>query len=329
MFSKRDFKEQLSEMMLELKESFSLVKTSGDEDDNTNSKNNSTEGGELRLDKNELIAKYGIDVNTLDFSIDDYSIEELEEKFKLIKDTASADDSGEDKFALMSTVFEEVIRALGEEKIQREWGESSRYLYVDLDTEVNEVYCWDTTDWLLYGFTYEMRGDNVDIDFSCKKRKKYVIADFDEGEQASPFAEVFAQLEQEIKDRTGSVAEMEAKYQTASETITSMETELDELRKFKSDTEAAAAQSERDEVFAQFEDLTGVEAFEELKENCDGYDIEALEEKCYAIRGRQTASAKFALDPAAKAPKIKVEKENTDTAPYGGLFERYKVSEEN
>ena len=49
-----------------------------------------------------------------------------------------------------------------------------------------EVYCWDRNDWLLYGFGYKLNGDSVVIDFESKKRKKYTIVDFDEGEQPSP-----------------------------------------------------------------------------------------------------------------------------------------------
>lgn len=329
-FSKQDFKAQLSEMMLELKESFNLVKAPNG-DDNIKTKNHSMEGGEQVLDKNELIAKYGIDVSTLDFSIDDFTVEELEEKFKAISESATdpedpnaGDPDGEktDKFALMQNVLAEITRALEVVKLQKDWGECDRYWFVDFDMEAKEIYCWDANDWLLYGFTYEMNGDSVAIDFESKKRKKYIIADFDEGEQNSPFAPVFAQMEQKIQDN----AEWEAKYQTASDTIASMENELDKLRKFKSDTEASIAQNERDEVFAQFEDLAGIEAFENLKDNCADYDIETLEEKCYAIRGRQGVAAKFGLEQ--KPPKIKVEKENHDNAPYGGLFEKYGFSEE-
>ena len=326
-FSKKDFKEQLSEMMLELKESFNLVKTSNNEGDNTNLNNHSMEGGEQVLDKNELIAKYEINVDALDFSIEDYTVEELEEKFKAMHTDPVAEPEGEpeneDKFALMNNVLEEITRSLDSIKIQKDWGECNRYWFVDCDMEAYEIYCWDTNDWLLYGFTYAMDGDSVVIDFDSKKRKKYVIADFDEGEQASPFAQIFAQMEKKIIDN----AEWEAKYQTASDTITSMETELDVLRKFKSETESTIAQNERDEVFAQFEDLIGVEAFEALRDACDDYDIETLEEKCYAIRGRQAQSAKFAFEP--KAPKLKIEKENRDNLPYGGLFEKYGFSTEN
>lgn len=339
-FSKRDFKAQLSEMMLELKESFNLVNTLNNEVDNTNSQNHSMEGGEQVLDKNELVAKYGIDVEALDFSIEDFTVEELEEKFKAMQvaepdevdgaepDATPIDDNsgtgGADNFALVSNIVNEITRTLDAVKVEREWGECNRYWFVDCDLETCEIYVWDTNDWLLYGFKYTMDGDTVNIDFDSKARKKYVIADFDEGEQASPFAPVFTQMEQKIHDN----AEWEAKYQTASDTIASMKTELDELRKFKTETENTVAQNERDEVFAQFEDLTGIEAFEALRDVCADYDIETLEEKCYAIRGRQTViSGRFSLEP--KTPKLKVEHEHTENAPYGGVFEKYGFSAEN
>ena len=265
------------------------------------------------MDKNELISKYGIDVDALDFSIDDYSAEELEEKFKAIAEA----------YTLMSTFMEELTAALGEEKIHGEWGDYSRYVYADVDTEVGEVYCWDTTDWLLYGFTYTMDGDTVIIDFNSKKRKKYIIADFDEGEQPSPFADVFTMLKESIESNT----EWESKYNEASATLQQMSAEVEELKQFKASAEKAAAQNERDEVFARFVDLDGVEMFEDLKNDCLNYDADTLENMCYAIRGRQVVPNRFALEP--KTPKIKVEKENTVGSPYGGLFEKYGFSKEN
>lgn len=332
MFSKQDFKQQLSEMMQDLKESFKQVTTSS-EVDNTHPQNYSMEGGERVLeDKMELIAKYGIDIESLDFSIEDFTVEELTEKFEALKAASSTGSAAtataaptptDDKFALTSNIIDELYRVLGEVKIEREWGECTRYWYVDCDFELNEVYCWDSSDWLLYGFTYAVDGDSITIDFDSKKRKKYVIADFDEGEQPSPFAPVFADMEQKLRDG----AEWEAKYQTASDTIASMETELGKLRQFKTDTETAIAKGERDAVFAQFEDLVGVEAFEALRENCMEYDIETLEEKCYAIRGRNGGAAKFALEN--KTPKLKVEKTDAANEPYGGIFAKYGIGSNN
>ena len=162
-----------------------------------------------------------------------------------------------------------------------------------------------------------MNGYNVKIDYDSRQRKKYVIADFDEGEQESPFAASFAQAEDRLKE----CAAFEDKYRNASDTIASMETELGELRQFKTDTENANAEIERQNLFAKFEDLVGVEAFEQLKENAKDFDIETLEEKCFAIKGRYGAPAKFGLE--SKAPKIKVGKNEESNEPYGGVMLKY------
>lgn len=332
-FSKQDFKQEFYKMMLELKESLTDVNVSF-ETDNIHSKKYSMEGGSNGLNKQDLIEKYGIDINTLDFSIDDFTVEELEMKFKDIAEsnkTSTSDDGN--KFALTSNIVDEIIRVLDVEKIQREWGEINQYCYVDCDFEAMEVYCWDRNDWLLYGMPYKMDGDNIEIDFAGKKRKKFVIADFDEGEQVSPVAQVFADMETLIAEKSASSADFEEKYNSASQTISEMDTELKELRQFKSDIETstaeAARKSEISEIFSKFEDLIGVEAFENFKADCDNdcmkYDLEDIEEKCYAIRGRQGIKAKFDLHK--KAPKLPIEvPSNKNDQPYGGLFEEYGFS---
>lgn len=338
-FSKQDFKQQLSQMMLEIKESFSMVNTSSEDD--IYPQKYSMEGGKKVLnEKMKLVDKYGIDADKLDFSIEDLTLEELEDKLKAYTDTSNREYSTEsvaeknvkitvdkgtennsnvesDKnFSLESNLKDELTRTLESETIQREWGECIRYWFVDYDKEASVVYCWDAEDWLLYGFSYTVNGDSVTIDYTCKKRKKYEIVDFDEGEQISPFAQVFSMLESKIRNNT----ELEAKYQIASDKITSMETELGKLRKFKSDTEAATAKSKRNEVFARFKDLIGVKAFDDLKENCANYDIATLEEKCFAIRGRNN-TVKFSAE--SKSPKLMVEKKDVVDTPYGGIFEQY------
>ncbi|MBR5014236.1 MAG: hypothetical protein IKY16_06485 [Bacteroidales bacterium] len=342
-FSKQNFKEELAEMMCELKDTIiKLVPSVEDNDIKTQSgqlqnsyskmsadKKFNEEGGLKVLDeKMSLAAKYGIDPEKLDFSLDDFSIEELTEKFEAMKmpdgtGEPEAEPQNVNNFELTSNMVEEIERAVGEVKIVREWGEYPRYRYVDSDFDTHEVYCWDAADWLLYGFTYSMDGDRAVVDFDSKKRKKYSVVDFNDPEQTSPFAEVFTQMDQKLQDAAG----IAVKYQNASDTIGSMENELGVLRKFKEDTENAIAKNAREEIFAQFEDLIGVEAFETLRADCMNIDIETVEEKCYAIRGRNGTQAKFALE--GKAPKIKVEKNDMSKEPYGGIFVRYGISAEN
>ena len=333
LYSAQNFKQKMEQMMLELKETFNLIDTSK-EDDNTHPQKYSTEGGNEALDKKmELVAQYGIDVESLDFSIEDYTLEELTAKFEEMKASEQTSDPEpedapteggdpeQNKFALTSNIVDELYRMLGEVKVEREWGECERYWYADCDFELNEVYCWDTTDWLLYGFTYTVDGDSITIDFESKKRKQYVIADFDEGEQASPFAPMFARMEEKLHD----AGEWEAKYNTASDKLTSMEGELDVLRKFKKDTEDAKADEARDAVLDNFSNLDGIDAFDTLREHKSEYDATTLEEKCYAILGRVSGQVKFSLDN--KTPKLPVSKTDVSKEPYGGIFTEFGIKE--
>lgn len=311
MFAQQDFKQRLAEMMQELKESFSIVTSSDEVNNKLHPQQNMTKGGIGVLDeKLELVNSYGLDVESLDFSIDELSMEELEEKLLC---------------ALNSNIQSEIMRKLEEVKTETEWGVYSRYCYADCDLEAHEVYAWDSNDWLLYGFTYTQEGDSIAIDFESVKRKKYVIADFEEGEQASPFAPMFADIEQRLEQKIHDNSELETKYQAASDTVTSMQTELNELRQYKADVEERIAESKRAEIFAQFEELEGIEAFEALKENCKELELDVIEEKCFAIRGRNgiSAAAKYSLEKEGM-PKIIVARETVVVdAPYGGIVEEY------
>lgn len=325
LFSANEFKRQLSDMMSDMRESFKTVISSA-EDDDTHAQDHDTEGGEGVLqEKTELAAKYGIQPESLDFSLDDYSLEELTEKFEAMRQSAQeaeaeVEQPENDAFALASNVLDELGRELGAEKVQREWGECERYWYVDCDLDANEIYCWDTNDWLLYGFTYSVNGDCIAIDFESKKRKKFVIADFEGVEQNAPFAGVFAAMEQ----RLIGASQAEANYQAASEALNAAVVELETLRAFKANAEAAEQEASRTAIFDRFADLEGVEAFERLREESAQYDADALEEKCYAIRGRNASqTAKFSLDE--RKPKVVVTREAPQDEPYGGLFAEYGI----
>lgn len=324
MFAMQEFKQTFAEMMADMKKSFSLVNTSDEVDDKTQL-NNSLKGGEEVLnEKIQLAEKYDIDVESLDYSIEDFTLEELTQKFEAMKaekeqeavDT-EPEQKEEEKFALTGAVVEEIRRVLCEVKVETEWGSCPQYCYVDCDFERSEVYCYDSNDWLLYGFPYAVDGDSVTIDFACKKRMKYEIVDFDNGSQESPFASVYA----DITSKYHEVAQFEEKYNDAVASADAMKSELDELRTYKQTVETEKKISAQNELFAKFEDLAGIEDFDKLSENRSDFELDVLEEKLYALRGRFGTIAKFSLEN--KTPKLKVEKEDKSTEPYGGLFEKY------
>lgn len=320
MFSFGEMKKQMLQMMEELRADYSLIKPKDGIDD-THPHNKFTEGGKVLDEKIALVAEYGFEVENLDFSIEEMSVDELREKFEAMKAAAPASvEVVEDKFELNSQMCEEIRCAVETEMVERSWGKMPRYSVVDYDADSKMVYCFDADDhWRLYGFTFSMNGDNVVVDFESKKRMKFAIVEFDEGEQPMPFDSIFEQISTQY---TANDTQWSEKYQSASDTIASMNDELSTLRQFKTDTENAAAEVARDEIFAQFEDLIGVEEFEALRDNCAEFELDALEEKCYAIRGRNGSVAKFTKEP--KAPKLKVERVEPEDMTYGDLFIRYR-----
>lgn len=316
-FSKIDFKQQLSQMMQDLKECFNLINTSK-EDDDIHPQDNSAEGGNKTLDKKiELAAQYNIKIEDLDFSIDDLSYEELEAKFKAMAEKDS------NSFALNSNFLDEVYRSLDEITTETCWGTTCRYILADYDMETKEIYCWDITDWLLYGFTFTFEGDKVVMDFESKKRKKYSITDFEGGEQPSPFEEIFTHMESIINENSN----WESKFNSVSSELSTAQSEIAELREFKSNIENDLKNREREEVLSKFSDLVGNEMFEELKENCQDYSVEDLEEKCYALRGRLSTQSQLAYSSKNKSPKLPVGTYGDDPdEPYGGLFKKFGIS---
>ena len=312
------FKKKYSDMMRELKETFSVVESS--DDDKTYIQENLTEGGVIEVEKDELLVEYGIDVSTLDFSIDDFSIEELREKFEAMKVSADDTDDGDvndEKFELTSNINEGIHEAFASIVIDTEWGQTARYWIVDTDLDAKQIYVCDRTDWLLYGFSYTMDGDKVVVDFESKCRKKYAIVDFDGGEQASPFAETYDAMKKKLSE----YSDIQKKYDDMSASVIELQSELEELRAFKSDVEFSVEHEKREQILSQFEDLAGDELFEAVKESCDEYSLESLEEKCFAIRGRKSV-AKFSA--TVKSTKINVERtDDKKESPYGGLFEMY------
>lgn len=312
-YSMDDFDRQMNAMLLEYKSSFSLNNSSTS--DGVDNVKNSAKGGNILLDEKQKLAEtYGIDISTLDFSIDDLTVEQLKVKFEEIKKA-----NERPKYELASNMLDELDRTLSEEKISTDWGEYSRYIFVDCDFESGEVYCWDRNDWILYGFDYTVDGDSVKIDFASKKRKKFAIIDFDGGDQSSPIADVFTEMSNKLSEYAG----FEKKYEEASKKITDMEAEINDLKQYKLNIENEAAKDERVAVLNKFEDLNGIEAFEELRNNCMDYEIDALEEKCFAIRGRNVKTLKFSSEKPEEIVKLKVPKPETDNEPYGGLFLKY------
>lgn len=319
MFGLNDFELAYRQMMEDFKASFSEVSTFIEDDIKTKT---SMEGGKEALEeKKALLEKYGLTAEQLDFSIEEMTIEELEMKLKEIKDNGKYTTVTNEDFTLNNDLYELLREAVCVEIISNEYGEYPRYCMMDFDVEAHEVYCWDSSDdWKLYGFSYSNNGDNIIIDFDSKKRKKFIIVDFDEGDIDFSLTQVITESSKIIS--APELNTITDKYNEASSTIESITQELNELREFKNRIEKEKVTAEIEAVFSMFGDLSGVPAFEELKANHAELSTDEIEEKCFAIRGRQNIPQTFSYK---ETPPVRIPVGNTlnTEEPYGGLFQEF------
>lgn len=101
--------------------------------------------------------------------------------------------------------------------------------------------------------------------------------------------------------------------------------ELEILRKYKADIEQEKFDATVEAMFAEFEDLSSLEEYKELKNSAaDFQSIDELEMRLFALRGKQVKKK-----PAAATFSVKVgldgEPSDGEDRPYGGLFDKYDI----
>lgn len=296
------------------------------------------------MNMEELLQKYGLSMDDVNFEIGNLSEEELEQRFAEIKEAMQAakfdgdqepdgsddddkdgNDDGDDEpesdpepeqddnddlpggkkqgYQLTGEQMHNgILDALYVITYADEWGTWPRYCYTDYDPVACEVYAYDNEDWNLYGFKYSMNGDNVVIDFESKTRKKIAFVDFDNGDMQFSYKHLL---------------------DSANARFDAVAGEVTALREYKHGVESEARKAQENEVFDRFTDLAEDERFINLKDNCADLTIDEIEDKCFAIRGRN-AQVKFSQNTAPIRLPVEGDHKAVDNdEPYNGLFVEY------
>lgn len=331
-FSYDEFHKEIQEKMEQFK-NFTLQNQSSEEVD---IKNNDQLGGNIVDEKVKILEKYNLTSESLNFSIDELSVEELEGKIQ-------------EHFSLLaSQKQEEICNCLREEKYVDRWGdEYSKYSYVEHND--NEVFAYDKQDcWNLYGFTYSMNGDKCVIDFSTKKRKKFQIVDFVDGE--AMMYSLFPQeaIDYEVKSKEKEVetktseefealkiknAENETTITTLTEQFTNLQDENQKLAEYKSTKEIEIQTEAMNELFSDFEDnLKDCEKYSLLKEDINkdimNYNVENVRKDLLSILGELNFSKTTKKTKVEKVFATVIETEDkTQTSRYG-KYEKFMEPKE-
>jgi hypothetical protein len=277
-------------------------------------------------EKLELIAKYGLTVEQLSFSIEELSLEELEAKLNEFDNNDSdsdTDNNNDDDNNAKDLSFSATYRQ------KREALSNVLDSEITRDAEgniVDEIYYWieDFNDTYVYvqRSHWSANGDYESNygRFSYSFDEKNLTATL-----TSEFEEMFIMwLTKEEKDaleaERGDYAQLKSDFEAYKEKYP--EDEFKSLRKFKSDKIEAERKEAEEEIFSEFDKkLSGNEEYETLKTNSKEYDLDELQEKCFTILGKTQINFSF---NAKKQNTIKINIDSTPTSsdPYGGLIEK-------
>lgn len=290
--------------------------------------------------KNEILASYGIDASTLDFSLEEITIEELEEKCKEMS-AAAAEPKNEPEAAPAQEPeaqftltdgqrMSEICDAVSGEKYIDRWGdECGRYWLQDV--QENRAIVIDTQDWKTYALPFAMEGDNVKVDFDGKKRVKVVYEDWEDGSAEPELPVLYEALCEKVDAAKGEAKKSADQYTEIKAQFDEMQPKYDAYVAAEAEAKKVEESEKREKLFAIMDkQLDGVDEYAELKKNED-MEFTALQDECYKLLGKK-ATAEFSY-VAPKEKKGEIEKARFGVSgvqmqsvsdKYGDLFERYK-----
>jgi hypothetical protein len=320
-YSTDEFKAQFTQMMEEFKQYFAQHQSS----DNGVKIDEFAKKEDKQLnEKLELLKTYGYEnADTLDFDINNLSIDELKIKLEELK---SNEGKSKDFSLNLMEMVEEIEIALSEKKFVDAWDyETSQYWFMDLQD--NEVIAVDRKDhYRLYGLPISMNEDKIVIDFENCKRKKTKYEDFQDGTDLENlnFENAITNMATHFKEKTDTLITEKS---TLDSTYTALKTDYDSIKpkydsyvKSEQDSINAQIKADKDAVFTRFEkDLGEIEEFKKLKEKSNDFDAETLTKECLFILDKKNVTTKFTKEN--KSVKLPVVNEKVKTY-YGGLLTR-------
>ena len=155
-------------------------------------------------------------------------------------------------------------------------------------------------------------------DFACKNKKKKCEEE-DSENKINELESNYSSLQTKYSELETSNKELKSKYEVLLEEVTL-------LRQYKADKEEAYRQSEEARIFSQFDSLKGNEKFDKLVSESRNYELEELEEKCFAIYGMVSKAKVKANKKEEKKPivdKVYSEESVNTVDKLSATFEKY------
>lgn len=283
--------------------------------------NFSKKESEQSLDKkNEILKKYNLKVEDLDFKIEDISENDFEAKVKEFADKKK-DPKPETMF---SSTYNEKRQAIS----------NALDPIVERDAEGNLVaetyyYLEDFDDTYCYVEKYYWTNSDSEETYG---RFSYT---FDETAKTAKLTSDFEQMvvkwltpaeSDQIDQERGDYAKIKTEFETYKKDHETANADVEVLRMYKADKEKAERKAAIDAIFAkaEFESLKDNKEFNDFKTSVGDLKLDDIEEKCYAILGKAQAQGKLNFSVDGKpVTHIKTDMTPEPEDPYGGLFDEF------
>lgn len=297
-FNKDEFKKEFTQMLIELKQ-FNLNQPSSTEVDNINF--TKKEGNELD-EKLELIAKYNLTVEQLDFSIEEISLEELEKK---LQDFSIEEDNIEVSFSATYNQKREALRNALDPIIIRDKEDKiveETYFYVsDFDDEFvfveKDYYTKDDYDFSFGRVKYTFDETTITATVDMSSWEKMIRVWLTEAENQA--------IQNERNNAIAEYQKLKDEFEEYKNNYSTENSEVERLQQFEQTTLTEQRKQAEESLFSQFDDkLQGIPEYEKLKETASEFKIKDLQKECYVILGIQ--SANFSAKPKDKNKNDKV-----------------------
>lgn len=317
-FAEDNSKEKFIIIMEELKDTLTQYNI------NSKIKEETEKGGKEIVDKKlELLAKFNLTVEQLNFNIEEISIEDLEAKLTDIKE----------KFALSHNQLESEIKSELRKAthIETDWYgdpyECQDFYLRDIKDNIAIVIDSNWED--CYGIPFTISGDSVTLDYANKVEyisdwRPKIAGDSSlefEIKVTEKFKEISLKKYNEVTEKFNT---LETEHNTSKTTLVETETKLagieSDFAKLKEDNDSLVSEVEslkefklaketleKEEVFAKFEGLTD-EDIADIKANISDYSVEVLEEKLFSIWGKK----KMELETGKKFSKKELKTDKKD-----------------
>jgi hypothetical protein len=311
---KDEFKLQFSEMLQELKQSLNYQSSNTDVD---NININQEGGTSLVEEKIKLLEKYGLTQETIDFNLEEISLEELENKLK--KEFSNKPNVAEfsatyrQKRDALSGIFQDKVETDAEGKIVYEeyiWVEDFDDQYVYIERSI-----WTENN-------HERKFGRHTYTFDVATLTATVTSDFEEMIKVWLTLAENQKLQEERATATQNYENLVQEFEEYKNNYSVPNEEVNGLKEFKATVDAEKRTIAESELFSHYEEsLNDVADFNALKENAGNYTLEDLEKELALMYVKH--STNFSLNKKDGSIKIKVEHSTNSESPYGGLLEKY------